>query len=262
MEHEVLIGTVKNKIQFEANFSEKFYHIPAAVLPADLLPVEYVAFYLPACTFGDEEGCIRWYGKVKEMKKVKREEITSVPSKNVGTDYYRFDVEEWIKLDFPIIRECGGVYAKAFTSLEKLLSAKKLSDIVNTEYAVKQKIRRSGFKPEETEKITVTKDPVGVKLLAKRINEASGREKIIPVQISKYLLEKGFLRLLYDEKTNTINRVPTEEGMKLGIENFWEINRYYREYTKNYYSEKAQRFVIDHLNEIIMISVGEAYKNN
>jgi hypothetical protein len=112
------------------------------------------------------------------------------------------------------------------------------------------------------EKIEVTKDPVGVKLLAKRINEAAGRERITPVQITKYLLEEGYLEMAFDDKTKTRNRVPTEKGTVLGIENFWEINKFYREYSKNYYNEKAQRFVIEHLNEIIMISVDEAYKNN
>ncbi|MBQ7875168.1 MAG: hypothetical protein IJ306_08455 [Oscillospiraceae bacterium] len=262
MEHEVLIGTVKNKNQFEVNFSEKFYHIPEAVVPKNMLPVEYIALYLPSGTFGDGEGCIEYYGKVAETKLVKRGEIEFIPSRNPDMTYYKFEVEEWQKLDSPIIRECGGIYAKAFTSLEKLLSAKKLSDIVNTERAVAKKIRNRGFSEEELEKIEITKDPVGVKLLAKRINKAAGREKVTPVQISKYLLEKGYLEMAFDEKTKTENRVPTEKGSALGIENFWEINRFYREYSKNYYSEAAQKFVIEHLNEIIMITLDEAYKND
>ncbi|MBQ3530753.1 MAG: hypothetical protein IJA05_02390 [Oscillospiraceae bacterium] len=262
MEHEVLIGTVKSKKQFEINFSEKFYHIPEAVVPKNMMPVEYIALYLPSGTFGDEDGCIRYYGKVSETKIVKRGEIASLPSKNPEMSYYKFEIEEWKKLEFPIIRECGGIYAKAFTSLEKLLSAKKLSDIVNTEYAVAKKIRHCGFKPEELDKIETSKDPVGVKLLAKRINDAAGKEKIIPVQITKYLLDNGYLKLSFDEKTKSLNRVPTEEGMKIGIESFWEINKYFREYSKNYYNENAQKFVVEHLNEIIMISADEAYKNN
>lgn len=261
MEHEVLIGTVKNRKQFEVNFEEKFYHIPEAVIPKSMLPVEYIALYLPAGIFGDEDGCIRYYGKIAKTEVVKREEIKSLPSKNGNMNYYRFEVEEWKKLNAPIIRECGGVYAKAFTSLEKLLSAKKLSDIVNTERAAAKKVRNHGFKPEVIEKIEVTKDPVGVKLLAKRINEAAGREKITPVQITKYLLEHGYLELVFDEKTKTKNRVPTEKGTSLGIENFWEINKFYREYSKNYYNIEAQRFIIEHLNEIIMIPQNEAYKN-
>ena len=262
LEHEVLIGTVKSQKQFEVNYSEKFYHIPAAVVPKNMLPVEYIALYLPAGTFGDEDDCIRFYGKICGAEIIKREEIKNIPSVNYGMDYYRFEVEEWKRLEFPIIRECGGIYAKAFTSLEKLLSAKKLSDIIDTGYAVAKRIRKIGFKPEEIERIEVTKDPVGVKLLAKRINDAAGREKITPVQITKYLLENEYLKLSYDEKTKSLNRVPTEKGIKTGIENFWEINKYYREYSKNYYSEEAQKFVISKLNEIIMISVDEAYKNN
>ena len=262
MEHEVLIGTVKNQKQFEVNFAEKFYHIPAAVLPKEMLPVEYIALYLPAGTFGDEDGCIRFYGKVDKTETIKRGEIASIPSTNPEMEYYKFTVEEWKQLERPIIRECGGVYAKAFTSFEKFLSAKKLSDIVNTERAVAKKIKSHGFTKDELEKVEITKDPVGVKLLAKRINEAAGKEKILPVQISKYLLENGYLKMLFDEKSGTYNRVPTKKGMELGIENFWEINKYYREYSKNYYSEKAQKFIIEHLNEIIMISIDEAYKNN
>lgn len=262
LEHEVLIGTVKSKKQFEINFSEKFYHIPEAVVPKNMMPVEYIALYLPSGTFGDEDGCIRYYGKVSETKIVKRGEITSLPSKNPEMSYYKFEIEEWKKLEFPIIRECGGIYAKAFTSFEKLLSAKKLSDIVNTEYAVAKKKKHSGFKPEEIEKIEITRDPVGVKLLAKRINEAAGKEKILPVQITKYLLDNGYLALSFDEKTRSLNRVATEKGMEIGIESFWEINKYFREYSKNYYNENAQKFVVEHLNEMVMISADEAYKNN
>lgn len=261
MEHEVLIGTVKNKNQLKVNLEEKFYHIPSAVVPKEMLPVKYIALYLPEGTFGEDDGCIRFYGKVKSISCIKRKEITSLPSVNGEMNYYRFDVEEWKSLAAPIIRECGEVYAKAFTSLEKLLSAKKLSDIINTKRAVARKIKNCGFKAKELAEIEVTKDPVGVKLLAKRINKAAGKEKILPVQITKYLLENGYLKTEFDEKTNTENRVPTDKGLGLGIENFWEINRFYREYSKNYYSEAAQRFIIAHLNNIILITTNEAYKN-
>ena len=94
MEHAVLIGTVKSKKQFEVNFSEKFYHIPEAVVPKNMLPVEYIALYLPAGTFGDEDGCIRYYGKISETKIVKRDEITSLPSKNPEMSYYK---ARWIQ---------------------------------------------------------------------------------------------------------------------------------------------------------------------
>ena len=111
------------------------------------------------------------------------------------------------------------------------------------------------------DEIETSKDPVGVKLLTKRINDAAGSEKLIPVQITKWLLKNGYLEIDLDEKTGTKNRVPTKAGAELGIENFWEINRFYREYSKNYYSEEAQKFIISHLNDIIFVNIDEAYKN-
>lgn len=261
MEHEVLIGTVKNIEQFNVNYNEKFYHMPEAVIPKNMLPVKFIALYFPYGTFGDKNGCIKYYGKVKEMKLIKRAEITSLPSKNPEMMYYKFEIEEWLELKKPIIREVGGVYTKAFTSLDKLLSAENLSDIVNNERAKAKKIKDCGFSQKDLEKIEISKDPVGVKIIARRANKVAGIEKVTAVQITKYLLEKGYLKTETDEKTNTENRVPTELGAGLGIENFWEINKYYREYSKNYYGELAQRFIIAHLNDIVVIPMDEAYRN-
>lgn len=262
MEYEVLIGTVKNEKQFEVNFAEKFYHIPEAVIPKNIPLPKYIALYFPEGTFGDSEGCIRWYGKVTESKIIKRGEITSLPTKSPEKNYYKFSVNEWMRIPHPIIRKCGGIYVKAFTNIEKLLSANELSELIDTNYAVARKIRSKGFSKDELDKIETTKDPVGVKLLTKRINDAVSSEKIIPTQITRYLLNEGYLKLSYDEKTKSLNRIPTEKGMKIGIESFWEVNKYYREYSKNYYAEPAQKFIIEHLNDIVMVSINEAYKNN
>lgn len=265
MEHEVLIGTVKNRLQLEVNLNEKFYHIPEAVIPKNMLPVEYIALYLPANTFGDGgESCIKYYGKVAAAKVVRRSEITSLPTGNGNINYYKFEVEEWLPLPNNIARERGGIYAKAFTSLEKLLSAKTLSDIVDTGRAPVRKSAKPyvhGFTDEELAKIRISDDPVGAKMIALRANEAAGTEKVTAVQITKYLLKNGYLEVEFDEKSESEIRVPTEKGKAIGIENFWEINKYYREYNKNYYSKNAQQFVIDHLNEIVMIRIKDAFKN-
>lgn len=260
MEHEVLIGTVKNERQLEVNLNEKFYHIPKAVVPEEMLPVSYVALYLPEGVFGEsgEEGCIKYYGKIAETRVVRRSEITSLPSRNGDMNYYKFEIEEWLPLPNRIERDEGGIYAKAFASLEKLFSAKKLSEITE---AKAKKTYRHGFTGEELAKICITEDPVGVKMIASRANEAAGREKVTAVQISKYLLQNGFLEIEHDEKTNTDVRVPTEKGSALGIENFWEINKYYEEYSKNYYNKAAQQFIVEHLDEIVMIKASEAFKN-
>lgn len=263
MEHRVLVGTVKNERQLEVNLNEKFYHIPKAVVPEKMLPVGYVALYLPAGVFGEdgEKSCIKYYGKIAETRVVRRSEITSLPSQNGDVNYYKFEIEEWLPLPNQIERDVGGIYAKAFTSLEDLLSAKKISEITNGRKTERRKLYKHGFSDEEISKICTTDDPVGVKMIASRANEAAGREKVTAVQISKYLLQNGFLEIEHDEKTDTDVRVPTEKGSALGIENFWEINKYYEEYSKNYYSKAAQQFIVEHLNEIVMIKASEAFKN-
>lgn len=262
MEHEVLIGTVKNKMQFEVNLNEKFYHIPEAVIPKNMFPVKYVALYIPLSVLKDENAsCIPYYGEVESIELVEREKITSLPTHNANLKYYKINVKEWINLPNKITRVCGSIYAKAFTTLDSLLGAKDLSDLINTRYAEIRKIRSCGFTKKELESIETTKDPVGIKLLTARINKAAGCEKILPVQISKYLLEHGYLEMEFDEKTKTNNRVASDSGKILGIETFWEINKYYREYCKNYYNIDAQKFIIEHLNEIVLIKRSFAYKN-
>lgn len=262
MEHEVLIGTVKNKLQFEVNLNEKFYHIPEAVIPKNMMPIKYVALYVPLSVLKDEnESCIQYYGEVENIELVEREKITSIPTHNAHLSYYKINVKEWHKLPNKITRNYGSIYAKAFTSLDILLNAKDLSDIINTRYAEIRKIRNCGFLKKELDAVEITRDPVGIKLLTMRINKAAGCEKVIPVQISKYLLEHGYLEIEFDEKTKTSNRVASEAGKLLGIETFWEINKYYREYCKNYYNADAQKFIIEHLNEIVLIKQSIAYKN-
>ncbi|MGN0629225.1 MAG: hypothetical protein ACI4IW_06315 [Oscillospiraceae bacterium] len=266
MEHEVLIGTVKNRLQLEVNLNEKFYHIPEAVIPKDMLPVKYIALYLPANVFGENSGesCIRYYGRVAAAKVVRRSEITSLPARNGNINYYKFDVEEWLPLPNTVVRERGGIYAKAFTSLDKLLSAKKLSDIIDmapVEVKRSSKPYFRGFTEEELGRIRITDEQAGAKQIAQRANDAAGKEKVLPVQITKYLLKNGYLEIQYDEVAEREVRVPTEKGKALGIENFWEINKFYHEYNKNYYDRNAQQFIVDHLNEIVMIKPEDAFKN-
>ena len=44
MTNKVLIGKVKNELQLKVNLEEKFYHIPEAVMPKNMLPVGYVLY--------------------------------------------------------------------------------------------------------------------------------------------------------------------------------------------------------------------------
>ncbi len=262
MNQKLLIGTVKNENQLQINLEKCFYHIPKTVVPEKEMPVDYVALYLPQHIHESEEkGCIPYYGEVSSIELVPRAEIPVLPFQNPEMLYYKISVKEWKPVPEKIVRGCGSIYTKVFTDLQKLLEAKELSDIVDVSYFEEKKIRSCGFSDEELQRIEISDDPIGIKLLTQKINQAAGREKLLPVQISKYLLEQGYLEMEFDEQTGKSNRVASEKGRELGIECFWELNKYYREYCKNYYGPRAQKFIIDHLNDIIFIDREEAYSN-
>ncbi|MBR2181030.1 MAG: hypothetical protein IJ949_03975 [Oscillospiraceae bacterium] len=97
---DVLVGTLRNRLQLETCIENKFYHIPAARLSQKDFPVHYVAIYRSNHKFGYNAG-ISIYGKVSRCSLVPRCEIKEIP-KNSQEMYYRFDIEEWKTLTSPI----------------------------------------------------------------------------------------------------------------------------------------------------------------
>ncbi len=106
--HNTLVGTVRTREQYDVNFSESFYHIPARFIDSPD-EIEYVALYRSKNVFGDDESGIIHYGRVLSHSRVKRSQITSVPS-SVDADeyYYVFEVASWEKLDFHVfVKDIG-----------------------------------------------------------------------------------------------------------------------------------------------------------
>ncbi len=113
--HLVLIGTVKEKKQYDICFSEKFYHIPLSVLVPDILEnkseiynIKYVAMYKSINFFGNQAG-IKSLGIVKNVSIVKRKEITQIP-KYSNELYVLFEISDWHLLNEPIKVDEVGVY--------------------------------------------------------------------------------------------------------------------------------------------------------
>lgn len=90
---DVLVGTLRNRLQLETCTEHKFYHIPAARLSQNDFPVRYVAIYQSNHKFGADAG-ISVYGKVSRCSLVPRCKITEIPRDSLEM-YYRFDIEEW-----------------------------------------------------------------------------------------------------------------------------------------------------------------------
>ncbi|WP_294353774.1 DUF2357 domain-containing protein [uncultured Clostridium sp.] len=124
---EVLVGTLKNKEQFEICMNYNFYHIPKGQINLSKHNVKFIALAQSKKVFEKEAG-ILWYGKVKSVEPVKRSDIKEIP-KNSDDIYYRFEIEKWIKLPRKI--EVKGYQVRRFlyTSIYLLKNAENISEI-------------------------------------------------------------------------------------------------------------------------------------
>jgi hypothetical protein len=92
----VLVGSLRNKEQLEINLKGKFYHTKCSNINLAEHNIKFVALAQSKRQFVDEAG-ITYYGKVVDIKVVKRNKINEIPSDS-EEDYYLFQIEEWKKL--------------------------------------------------------------------------------------------------------------------------------------------------------------------
>lgn len=97
---DVLIGTFRNREQFDICFEKNFYYVPAKQVSESKLPIHYVALYQTNKIFGENNGQIEYYGEAIRVALVKRSSIREVPMRRNNGDelYYRITVREWKKI--------------------------------------------------------------------------------------------------------------------------------------------------------------------
>lgn len=97
---DVLIGTFRNREQFDICFEQKFYYVPVKQVNESKLPIHYVALYQTNRIFGEGSGQIEYYGEAIRVALVRRNSIKEVPvNRNNGDElYYRITVREWKKI--------------------------------------------------------------------------------------------------------------------------------------------------------------------
>lgn len=123
---DVLIGVLSSKKQLDVCLKHGFYHIPAARIKDDELPVRYIAIYQSKKMFGAEAG-IRYYGEVTKCIPVRRKDIKELPSQKEEL-YYRFEVKEWKMLDRAIApKELG--FVRYFTNLFLLKHSTEIPEL-------------------------------------------------------------------------------------------------------------------------------------
>jgi predicted component of viral defense system (DUF524 family) len=118
----VLVGCMSRAKQLDIALEHHFYHTPLKNITDHklLTQLEYVALYQSKKFFRktDEIVGVKYFGKIKDWKIVKRGEITVIPSKHNPPDklYVVFDIEEWKTRDQIILPGGHSVRSVTFTS--------------------------------------------------------------------------------------------------------------------------------------------------
>lgn len=121
-------------------------------------------------------------------------------------------------------------------------------------YRVKTNIRKIPFyiSQEEKKNFTYLDKSVSISQFCYEINETliPGMSKLHAKDLTKGLEAMGYLETkpLGEEKSY---KCPTEKGLRLGITSEKKVNAYGNEYCVNLYNKDAQRFVMEHLEEIL-----------
>ncbi|PSM59428.1 hypothetical protein C4L39_01425 [Clostridium diolis] len=124
---EVLIGSLKGREQLEASIKYNFYHIPKNKVNLAKNNIKYIALYQSKNKFGDDAG-ILWYGKIKNIDIVKRSEIHELPKAD-DTLCYKFEIEEWYKLQNKIEISNQSIRNFIYTTLYLLHNSKKVAQL-------------------------------------------------------------------------------------------------------------------------------------
>ena len=124
---EVLVGALKSKAQLEVNLKYNFYHIPAKKINLAKNNIKYVALAQSSHLFGSDGGIV-WYGKIKDIHLVQRNEIIELP-KNDESLYYRLEIEKWFRLERKIEIAKYQVRSFIYTTFYLLNNADSITEL-------------------------------------------------------------------------------------------------------------------------------------
>lgn len=124
---EVLVGALKSKEQLEINLKYNFYHIPQKKINLAKNNIKYVALAQSNHLFGDDGG-ILWYGRIKDINLVERNEILELP-KDDDSLYYKLEIEKWRRLENKIKIDKYQVRSFIYTTFYLLNNASSVTEL-------------------------------------------------------------------------------------------------------------------------------------
>lgn len=106
--------------------------------------------------------------------------------------------------------------------------------------------------PEQLARVPISQDPLRVTQLVDAISTSVDNpqmKKLGTTVVTNWLLENGYLEKQFTSDGKS-KRVPTQAGMDLGL--FTQVRQgQYGEYLAVFYTSSAQKFVLDHLHEML-----------
>ena len=135
--------------------------------------------------------------------------------------------------------------------LGKLIDKRGDEALAQTQDALPQSdaaIWRASFSvtKEQAASVPIEKEPIEISALCKKLNALIDNrymKKLVATKVTNWLLREGYLQEKPTSSGRNV-RLPSEQGRALGI----SFERYYTYKMK--YNENAQRFVLDHMEEI------------
>ncbi|MGH4120885.1 DUF2357 domain-containing protein [Clostridium sp.] len=155
----VLVGSLRNKEQLDINLKGKFYHTKCSNINLVEHNIKFVALAQSKRSFAAEAG-ITYYGKVVDIKVVKRNKIVEIPSDS-QEDYYVFKIEEWKRLDRKIEVKGYQVVRVMYTTEYLLNNAEIVTELCiksKEEYRLWQELKRVSSLTETETSRDINKD--------------------------------------------------------------------------------------------------------
>ena len=107
---------------------------------------------------------------------------------------------------------------------------------------------------EQIQKIPLSNTPIPVSAVCENINSVIDClvfRKISAIRVTEWLTEKGFLKETASQDGKGKRKTITEKSTLIEITQEERTSQYGKPYIMNLYGREAQRFIIDHIREIL-----------
>ncbi|MCL2774444.1 MAG: hypothetical protein FWD71_14010 [Oscillospiraceae bacterium] len=107
---------------------------------------------------------------------------------------------------------------------------------------------------QEKSRIIISEIPISITVVCDNISNAVDLtvfKKLSAVKVNDWFTEKGLLKEIESAGGKSKRKTLTDKSALIGISQEERVSQYGKAYTANLYNREAQKFIIDHLDEIL-----------